>query len=142
MILHGASTSVTGTEKNWAIATHLSVFAGFIVPGIGFFGPLILWMIKRGESPFLDQQGKEAVNLGFSAMIPLFVILISELAFAVLIPQLRPDWSPWFLMAVPVLCTVAIIGIGCAWMVFSIQGAVAASKGQTIRHPVIHRFFT
>ena len=27
-----------------------------------FVGPLVIWMIKKEESPFVDDQGKEALN--------------------------------------------------------------------------------
>jgi len=59
-----------GREANpkarmWAMFCHLAGFAWIlpITPAFGsVLGPLILWLIKKNEYVFVDDQGKEAVN--------------------------------------------------------------------------------
>ncbi len=66
-----------GREANhdarlWAMLCHLAAFATFLpaVPGIGIvLGPLIVWLIKKNEFPFVDEQGKEAVNFQLTMLI-------------------------------------------------------------------------
>ena len=42
---------------------HLSALVGLLGNGIGFvLAPLVVWILKRDDDPFLDDQGKEAVN--------------------------------------------------------------------------------
>lgn len=42
---------------------HLSALVGLLGNGIGFIlAPLVIWVLKRDDDPFLDEQGKEAVN--------------------------------------------------------------------------------
>src|SRR5437868_1922887 len=36
---------------------------------IGFVGPLIIWLIKKDQSPFVDDQGKEALNFHLTMLI-------------------------------------------------------------------------
>ncbi|MGC9455365.1 MAG: DUF4870 domain-containing protein [Phycisphaerae bacterium] len=35
----------------------------------GFLGPLIIWLIKKDEQPFVDDQGKEALNWQLTLLI-------------------------------------------------------------------------
>ena len=62
-------------EKTWAAVVHLGGLAGLILH-IGFanlIGVLILWLLKRHESAFVDEQGKEALNFQITICI-LFII--------------------------------------------------------------------
>ena len=39
---------------------HLSALAGFVIPGAGhILGPLIVWLVKRGESAESTRTGKK-----------------------------------------------------------------------------------
>jgi len=59
-----------GREANpkarmWAMFCHLAGFAWIlpITPAFGsVLGPLILWLIKKNDYAFVDDQGQEAVN--------------------------------------------------------------------------------
>jgi len=81
----------------------------------GFLGPLIIWLIKKDEHWFIDDQGKEAlnfqimVNIGYVVSIPLTLLCVGYLTLLAL----------WVLS-----------------LVFSILGAVAANKGETYRYPL------
>jgi uncharacterized protein len=58
--------------RRWAMLCHLAGFVGFlpILPGIGWIlGPLIVWLIKKDQYPFVDEQGKEAVNFQITMLI-------------------------------------------------------------------------
>ena len=44
------------TERQWAIGIHLSALLGFAGPHLlNVLGPLIIWLIKKQESPYLDR---------------------------------------------------------------------------------------
>ena len=110
----------TADSKTMAMLCHLLViFTGFI-------GPLIIWLIKKGESKFIDQQGKEALNFALT-------ILIASVALVVL----------WF---IPIIGWVA----GClAWpalmacnIVFGILSTIKVNNGEPYRYPVCIRFIT
>ena len=57
--------------RMWAMFCHLAALIGYtILPGIGLIvGPLIVWLIKREQSAFVAEQGKEAVNFQITMLI-------------------------------------------------------------------------
>ncbi len=48
--------------RMWAMLCHLTGLVGVI-------GPLVVWLIKKEDSPFVDEQGKEAVNFQLTMLI-------------------------------------------------------------------------
>jgi uncharacterized protein len=60
---------LTPEEKQWAMFAHLSALAGLLVGGFTFVGPLIIWLIKKDESKFIDANGKESLNFQLNILI-------------------------------------------------------------------------
>jgi len=58
---------VSQNAKNMAMLCHL---LGFFT---SFIGPLIIWLLKKDEDSFIDQQGKEALNFQITIIIASFV---------------------------------------------------------------------
>ena len=52
----------TEDERTWAMLCHFSAFSGLIFPLGNFLAPLIIWLIKKEEMPFVEDQGKEVLN--------------------------------------------------------------------------------
>jgi uncharacterized Tic20 family protein len=108
------------TVRNWAMGCHMIALVGLLGNGIGLVvGPLILWLIKREDHPFIDEQGKEAVNFQITMCIALF---ISALLIFVAIG----------LFLLPV---VAILDV-----VLTIVAALKAADGEHYRYPFAIRF--
>ncbi len=81
---------------------------------IGFLGPLIVWLIKKDESPFVDDQGKEALNYQITLAIGYVVAMALSCAGIGLV-------------LFPILMLLQII--------FGIIGAVKANNGEWYRYP-------
>lgn len=116
-----AESTASGLSKdslNMGMLCHLLAFAGLIVPFGTILGPLVLWLVKKDSDPYVDQQGKEAVNFQISMAIYAIVSLI--LIFAVI---------GAFLLPVILLAN----------LVLTIIGAVKASKGEPWKYPVTIR---
>ena len=68
--------------RQWAMLCHFAAFFGLVFPFGNLLGPLVVWQIKRDLDPFVDAQGKEAVNFQISVTlaglvcVPLMLILI------------------------------------------------------------------
>ena len=104
------------------MACHLSALAGFVIPGLGHvFGPLIVWLIKRGESPEIDAHGKEALNFQISMLL---CNVVAGVLCLVLIG--------FFLLA-----ALHILNV-----IFVLIAAVKASEGQMYRYPLTLRFIS
>jgi uncharacterized Tic20 family protein len=112
-----------GREANpkarmWAMLCHLAGFAGVlpVVPAIGcLLGPLIVWLIKKNEFPFVDEQGKEVVNFQITMLIYLAV-------GALLVP----------------FCGIGVlvmIAVGVVDAIFLIIAAIKANDGYHYRYP-------
>lgn len=98
---------------------HLLGLGWLIIPYIGnILGPLILWLLKREGSMFIDEQGKESVNFQIS-------VTIYAVAASLLI----------------------VVGVGIALIPFIFVGdailvviaAVNANKGELYRYPLTLR---
>ncbi|MHC4559402.1 MAG: DUF4870 domain-containing protein [Planctomycetota bacterium] len=106
--------------RMWGMFCHLAAFAGIIVPAIGcVVGPLVVWQIKKEEFPFVDHQGKEAVNFQISILI--YGIVSGLLCFACVGFVLLP--------------AVYIFNL-----IFLLIAAVKANDGERYRYPLTFRF--
>jgi len=116
----------TGKDINkdarmWAMICHLAGLAGLPVPVLGnIVAPLIVWQIKKEAFPFVDEQGKEAVNFQIS-------MTIYGLASLVLIPL--------FCIGFFLLAAVYIVDL-----IFLLIAAVKANDGHHYRYPLTIRF--
>lgn len=55
--------SIPRDARNWARGCHLIALVGLPGNGLGFVvGPLIVWLVKREDHPFIDEQGKDSVS--------------------------------------------------------------------------------
>ena len=105
----GQTQEVSQNAKNMAMLCHL---LGFFT---SFIGPLIIWLLKKDEDSFIDQQGKEALNFQITIIIASFVAgLLSFLCIGFLL--------------LPV--------IGILDLVFVIMACIKSSKGEAYRYPV------
>ena len=65
-----------------AFLIHISAFAGFLFPFGHIITPLIAWQTLKERSPFLDRQGKEAVNFNLSYTLYSFILTLTFIPFA------------------------------------------------------------
>ena len=66
-----------------AFLIHISAFAGFLFPFGNIITPLIAWQTLKDRNPYLDEQGKEAVNFNISYSLYIFILTISVVPFFV-----------------------------------------------------------
>ena len=67
-------------ERTWAMLCHLCIVAEVFLP-ILVLGPLVIWLIKGDELPFVRAQGKEVLNLQITLFLAGIVSWILVLAF-------------------------------------------------------------
>ena len=97
-------------DKSMAMLAHLlGIFTGFL-------GPLIIWLIKKDQSPFVNDQGKEALNFQIFAIICFFGCFLT--------------------FCVPPVAVLLVATVQIGRIVLSIIGTVNANKGIAYRYPV------
>ena len=109
-------------ECMWAMLCHLCGLALFLpVPFGHVIAPLVVWLIKKDEMPFVNEQGKEALNFQISIAIYFIVSLVLLLAVVgfVLLPAV-------------VIFDVVVIVIA----------AMKANQGIGYRYPLCIRFIS
>jgi uncharacterized Tic20 family protein len=109
-------------ERQWAMFTHLSaLLGGFLTAGWGCFaGPLIIWLLKKDTMPFVDDQGKEALNFNITvAIVSVALFMLTLVTFGI-----------GLIIALP----VGIV-VGISWLVFTIIATVKANEGERYRYP-------
>lgn len=45
---------------------HLTALSGFIVPFGNVLGPVVIWMMGKSDSQFVDEHGKASLNFQLS----------------------------------------------------------------------------
>ncbi len=108
---------LTEQDRKYAMAIHLTALLGVVVH-LALLVPLVLWLIRKDESAYVDDHGREMMNVFLTGLV--------------LVP----------------VCVITIIGIpvAIAWAVATfigfIRGAVAANRGEYFRYPMTIRFLS
>ena len=109
----GSSMAYTGPEpskddKTMAMLAHLlGIFTWFV-------GPLVIWLIKKDQSPFVDDQGKESLNFQITMGI---------------------GWVVGGITSFFCIGFVIIIAVLICTAIFCIMGALKANNGIAYRYP-------
>jgi uncharacterized Tic20 family protein len=105
--------------RTWAMLCHVAAFAGYIIPFGHIIAPLVIWLIKKDESPFVDDQGRESLN--FQISISIYAIIAA-------------------LLTLVVIGAVLLIALVIFDVVMVIIAAVRANSGEQYRYPLCMRF--
>ncbi|MEO1514927.1 MAG: DUF4870 domain-containing protein [Bacteroidota bacterium] len=105
-------------ERLLATLSNLGIIAGCVVPLGSILTPLVIWLVKKEESPFIDRQAKEALNFQITMTI---LTIISALMVILLI-------GIFFVFAVLLLN-----------LILSIIAAVHVNKGEEYEYPLNFR---
>lgn len=119
-------------ERTYAMLLHLSALAGLLI-GFFFIGPLVMWLVRKEASPFIDRHGRAAVNFHLS-------LLAYALAGVVLVGVVAVvTFGLGVLLLLP-LIIVGAIALGILSIVFPIVACLRAQAGQEYAYPLSIRF--
>ena len=111
-----SNSSPSSQERNWAVFCHLAALSGAVSEGVGcLLGPLIIWMLKKDQMPFVADQGREALNFQITVLIGLvlaFLLRVLVIGYAL-------------------LALIVLFDLVCV-----IIGAIKASEGVAFRYPI------
>ena len=67
---------INSNDKKWGVAIHLSALVGLLLaPGL-VLGPFIVWILKKHDSAYLNDQGKKAINFQLTILLVVFLLLL------------------------------------------------------------------
>lgn len=104
--------------RQWAMLCHFSAFFGLIFPFGNLLGPLILWQIKKETDPFIDAQGKEALNFQITVAIASMISI---------------------LLMVVIIGFPLMVLVGAGALVLTIIAGIKANDGIAYRYPFTWR---
>ena len=113
------SVTVDNDARLWGMLCHLSALTMYFTAIGGIVGPLAVWLVKRNECPFVDDQGKESLNFQISMLIYHLIAAIGILC----------------VVGIPVLICLSIANI-----VLVIMASIQANNGVYYRYPLTIRF--
>jgi uncharacterized Tic20 family protein len=105
-------------ERKWAMFAHIGTFSSMFVPLGNIIAPIVIWQLKKNESPFVVEQAKESLNFQISLMI--YAVISFLLAFIVI---------GFFLIFALVIFSLIVV----------IVAGVKANEGEHYRYPMTLR---
>jgi uncharacterized protein len=109
---------VRSDERTWSVVVHLAALCALFIPLGHLLGPLVIWLIKRGDMPMVDRHGKEALNFQITVTIAAFVCALLKfigIGFVLLFVLLVAD------------------------AVLVVMAAIKTSRGEDFRYPFTWR---
>jgi uncharacterized Tic20 family protein len=106
---------VTSQDRTWGILAHAAAFLGLIVPFGNVLGPLLVWAIKKDDSQFVADNGREALNFQIT-----WTILLVFAALLILVGI--------GLLVLPIL--------GIAWLILVVIAIIRASDDKVYDYPL------
>ncbi|MBA2506017.1 MAG: DUF4870 domain-containing protein [Thermoleophilaceae bacterium] len=126
---HSAHASALSSQsRQWAAGAHLSALIAAFAGGLTFIGPLVVFLLKKDEDPFIREQSVEALNFNISFLIYEVVLGIAMLVLFIILVGL---------LLIPVMAIVAL-----GWLVLTIVAAVKANNGEHYRYPLTIRLIS
>lgn len=106
------------TEKVLAMVLHLSGFLNGVFPIIV---PLLIWLLKKDESQFINEHGKSALNFQLTTIIlGLAALLFTLFTFGL---------GAFFMIPLAII-------FGILYIIFIIIATINASGGQLYKYPI------
>lgn len=116
--------AVTDDQRTYTLLMHLSLLGASVIGPFTILIPIIMWQMKKDESAFVDDHGREAVNFQISMMI--YSVLGAVLAVITL--------GLAAILVVPFVTVLSIVGM--------IMAALAANRSEYFRYPMTLRLLT
>ncbi len=120
----------TESERQLAMWMHLSLLGHLVLPVLIIIAPLVLWLTKRDDSPFVDDHGKETLNFHITLFIYWLLLPLVGALVGVLLCGVGALVTVPAALALPYV--LGIIGM--------IAAARAAHRGEYYRYPMTLRF--
>lgn len=99
----------TGDEKTMALLSHILTIVAPLL------APLIIYLLKKDQSPFIEAHAKESLNFQITVFIICFVLVITVIGILVV----------WI--------------VGIAALILMILATIKASEGKLYRYPLNFR---
>ncbi|GAB6283234.1 MAG: DUF4870 domain-containing protein [Ignavibacterium sp.] len=105
-------------DRTWGMISHISALLGYVIPLGNIIAPLIIWLSKKEQSNFIEDQSKEALN--FQISIVIYAIIAGILSLIL-------------------IGIFLLIAVGLFNLIYIIIAAIKANDGIKYRYPLCIR---
>lgn len=107
-------------SRLWGMLCHLTGLSLLLgIPFGNILGPLVIWLIKKEDYDFVDEQGKESLN--FQISITIYAIISGILVIFI----------------IGIFTSIALF---IAYLVMVITASIKASSGEGYKYPFTIKF--
>ena len=145
-------TTISENQKTTSAFIHLSTFLKYFFPFANFFAPLLIWTFSK-EKPFVDANGKQAINFQLSILVytitigllclPFFIIFATD--FITLIESIEhtvdnvslqniKNFSGYILLFGMVI--ILLLALFILELYAVINASIHASRGELYQYPL------
>ena len=128
------------TERHWAAMAHLSavllaLLTSWAAGVAGAVAALVVWLLKKDDSPFIAEHAREALNFNLSMVIyacgavAIFIALVGATVLTLGIGLILT-------LPAGIVLALACAAIAVLWLVCSVIATVKAWNGESYRYPL------
>jgi uncharacterized Tic20 family protein len=106
--------------RTWGMLCHLTALSAFVgIPFGHLIGPLVVWLLKKNDYPFVDEQGRESLN--FQISMTIYAIVAGLLCFI---------FIGFIFLGILIVAALILV----------IMASVKTSNGESYQYPFTIRF--
>jgi uncharacterized Tic20 family protein len=112
-------TEIPSDQRMLVMLCHLLSLCGYVIPFGNIIGPLVMWLVKKDESPHVDLAGRDSLNFNLTlTLVAIVAVILVVVGIGICV-----------LIVLPILHLVPVI-----------IATIKASDGKHWRYPATIRF--
>ncbi len=128
-------------EKTWGVLTHALGLAGGFIPFGNILGPLLMWVLKKEESSFVDENGKSSLNFQLSFTIYYMILVMAFVPMLIGTGVAIEHFNyPEASLTLPFLLIGLILILAIIQFILVIVASLKSANGEVFRYPLSFRF--
>lgn len=136
-------TNATSSERQWAALAHaaalvLALLTSWISGFAGMLAALVVYLLKKDDSPFIAEHAREAFNFNLSMFLYCCAVVVAAI---VLLGATVLTLGLGIIVTLPAgLVLLALVAaVAVMWLVCSIIATIKAWNGEHYRYPLTIR---
>jgi uncharacterized Tic20 family protein len=115
--------NATPDERTWGMLCHLLALAGFFIPFGNILGPLVVWLVKRADSRYVDYHGRQSMWFQIWGMIIVTVLTVVSI--------------PLTMVCVGFVGLLVAAAIWLAALIYALVASIQISGGKDFDYPKV-----
>lgn len=123
-------------DTTWGVLSHFSAFLGLMAPLGNILGPLLIWLLKKEENNYINQNVKNSLNFQITITLTIIFVLFLRLLIIDFFLHRFGLRLHVFLSIFPLILDLLIIFFIGMNFILIILGSIEASNGKIYNYPI------